>query len=568
MKMRWLLLSAMLGAASFANPSRTIDVAGQVMTAAQAPVAGAMVTLRPGVAGPTAITVFTGLDGRYRFPPMKEKPPAGLNLAVSKTGFETVQIAQKPGSQTSPTIDVVLKHKANVAAEASPADWLDSYGLPHNLELQRTTLLCGDCHALPSSEMKRAATAFRGGNEEDRRTAWGGVVDQMRALFGNYLEEEGKSQAMITDDDKVVVSKLLAANLSNDFSSFSAAKWEKCCSRSAVSGSDKSVIREFDLAVDRQSWTREVIVPRGSKIVWGTDLQKNRIFRLDPATGALKWIAMPTGVGGLHTLIADDAGNFWGSALLTGSLVKFDPRTERFTVFPKFPSPDADPIIISDEARSSSTRLAVDFRGRVWVNLPSHNMLGSLDPATGEVHTYKLPDPQGRTARNCVLYGISMSADGKHVWWSQLFGNVGVFNTETLKNEQVITFPLGTGPRRMHIDDKDQLWIPLYGAGQLLLYDTKARKELARYDLPTRNAGVYSVTWDKKRNAIWAAAMETNSIFRFDIGQTRWSEYRMPRDGARFRAVPLDDEGNVWGSYATFPTLERPTMVMELSPGP
>jgi streptogramin lyase len=85
-----------------------------------------------------------------------------------------------------------------------------------------------------------------------------------------------------------------------------------------------------------------------------------------------------------------------------------------------------------------------------------------------------------------------MTADGNHVWWTQIQGNLGSFNTETLQVETVVEFPMGSGPRRLAIDEHDVAWVPLYGASQLLAYDTKAQKEVARYNMPRRSAASYN----------------------------------------------------------------------------
>ena len=102
-------------------------------------------------------------------------------------------------------------------------------------------------------------------------------------------------------------------------------------------------------------------------------------------------------------------------------------------------------------------------------------------------------------------------------------------------------------------------------AGQLLAYD-QARKD-GRYDLPNRNAASYAVTWDPQRKVVWVGTMNANTIYQFNPRTKGWIQYPMPRDGARFRMLTLDGDGNVWGTY-TFPgRLARPTMMMKLEPG-
>ena len=62
--------------------------------------------------------------------------------------------------------------------------------------------------------------------------------------------------------------------------------------------------------------------------------------------------------------------------------------------------------------------------------------------------------------------------------------------------------------------------------------------------------------------------MNANTIYQFNPRTKEWIQYPMPRDGARFRMLTLDGDGNVWGTYGTFPgRLARPTMIMKLEPG-
>ncbi len=113
-----------------------------------------------------------------------------------------------------------------------------------------------------------------------------------------------------------------------------------------------------------------------------------------------------------------------------------------------------------------------------------------------------------------------------------------------------------------------RLWLPLYGAGQLVAYDTRKRTEIGRYDLPDRSAGPYSVTWDHVRRVPWVGSTNSNKIYRFDPKTKMWVQYLMPRDTARFWVLQLDADDNIWGTYGSFQgELNRSNMVMMLKPG-
>ena len=60
-----------------------------------------------------------------------------------------------------------------------------------------------------------------------------------------------------------------------------------------------------------------------------------------------------------------------------------------------------------------------------------------------------------RVTALAMLYGLIMTADRKHVWYSQLgIGSFGSFNIETLEFEESVQLPIiDSGPRRLTISD-------------------------------------------------------------------------------------------------------------------
>ena len=103
---------------------------------------------------------------------------------------------------------------------------------------------------------------------------------------------------------------------------------------------------------------------------------------------------------------------------------------------------------------------------------------------------------EGETPFHAAVYGIVIESDRKRIWCTQLTGLLISFNTETKSVETTVRFPKGTAPRRPAIDADDVLWVPMFGAGQLLAYDAKSKTELGRYDLPDRNAAPYTTAPD------------------------------------------------------------------------
>jgi streptogramin lyase len=135
-----------------------------------------------------------------------------------------------------------------------------------------------------------------------------------------------------------------------------------------------------------------------------------------------------------------------------------------------------------------------------------------------------------------------MASDRTRIWYSQLgAASFGSFNVETLKFETSVQLPdKGSGPRRITISDEDVLYVPLYGTGQLVEYDARARKTIGTYDLPDRASAPYAVTWDPKRKVVWIPTSNGNVIYRFDPRDKSLAVLPLPREGAFMRMLQVD----------------------------
>jgi streptogramin lyase len=146
-----------------------------------------------------------------------------------------------------------------------------------------------------------------------------------------------------------------------------------------------------------------------------------------------------------------------------------------------------------------------------------------------------------------------MSPDRTHVWYCQLgIGSFGSFNTETLKFETHVEFASATaGPRRMSMSDDGVLYLALYGAGQLAVYDTKAGRMVGIYDLPDRASAPYATTWDPIRKVVWVSTSNADAIYRFDPRTRAMGVLPLPRERGFLRMLYVDrHSGSLVSSYA------------------
>ena len=131
------------------------------------------------------------------------------------------------------------------------------------------------------------------------------------------------------------------------------------------------------------------LAPDGT--VWMSELQGNRIVRLDPVTRAVRTYTMPEPWSGPRRFDVDRNGVLWIPAYASGRLVRFDPRTERFTEH-TLPVSDALPYVARVDPRD----------GRVWIGTAAADRVFRFDPATTRFESFALPT-RGATVRHLVV---------------------------------------------------------------------------------------------------------------------------------------------------------------------
>jgi streptogramin lyase len=189
------------------------------------------------------------------------------------------------------------------------------------------------------------------------------------------------------------------------------------------------------------------------------------------------------------------------------------------------------------------------------------NQMGTLNPRSGEVAFYDTNRIEGLSPINHLIYATVLSSDGRHAWYSQVNGAVGCIDTATRKVEKIIPFAEGTGPRRMARDNVGNLWVALFGSGQVAKIDMARGAVVATFDLPDRSAAPYAVTWDERRKAVWVVNANSDAIYRLDSRTGTSTVYPLPRQMAYMRQVAIDhSSGRLVGTYGNYPEGSGPSM--------
>jgi len=541
---------------------QVLDVNGRSLTQAQV-----IMVPGAGVPGASVITVFTDQSGRFEFPSIAEGSRPDVNARA--LGYRQVHLRR--GDDSSLTI--VMKSMPNQVGVAPASAWLQSIQDP--VERNEMVMFCVGCHQSPSPEVRNYAAAIHRVPDGDpalaRRLSWGAIVKYMNFLT---TEEFGRGNARVAafSTEKAYTFSLGKRDASELLSKYFVGPLESMEGYdygAPLAVTSTTVIREYE--VPRPNAIREAAMLGSPPMLWVADVDSNRIIRIDPSTGAQKDFIVPADVFiGPHTLHPGKDDHLWIAPQFNGTVARLNTLTGEWRLW-KLATETGGEIGIHDLTFDWRHELVTDTRGRIWFSDIVNNAVGYLDPETGAHGIYPVPEIPGRPGAQARLYGIVMTSDRQHIWYSQLgIGCFGSFNTATLKFEQQVQLPeINSGPRRLAISDKDILYVALFGAGQIAEYDTRAGELLGIHDLPDRASAPYAATWDAGRQVLWIPTSNANAIYRFDPASKTFGVLPLPREGAFLRMLLVDHEsGMLVTSYANIlRRVHGPRMAVLIDPG-
>lgn len=547
---------------------------GRVLDTNGGPLPRTMVTLDRQDGSPI-VSVFTDAQGKFVLPGSIERGAAPPPVTVRLLGYRQTQLTELNADQRSESVDLVIlmQRQANQAGVAPASAWLGA--MENHADSAKLVQNCVACHQLPAPEVRDYARAIHDLSSPDtavaaRHEGWSAMVKYMNFLsaeeFGrgdpNAPPLDAGRAYSVGDTD--AVTALLAKHLAGPMDRIEGYEYGAPLAVNAA-----TVIREY--RVDEPNTVREALLVGKPARLWAADVNSNNVIEIDPATGRQKVHTVPSEVPvGPHTLVRGGDGSLWVAPFFNAVVAKLDPVYDDWKVW-NVRAPSVPAIGIHDLSFGFQQELATDQNGRVWYSDISNNAVGYFDPRTGAAEIFRVPEIAGRPGSGASLYGLVMTADRKHVWYSQLgIASFGCFNTETLKFETAVTLPdIDAGPRRLAISDEDILYVPLYGNGQLIEYDARNRRQLGIYDLPDRAAAPYSVTWDPVRRVVWIPTANANLIYRFDPRDKSFSVIPLPREQAFLRMVGIEPEsGLLVSAYGNIvASVHGPRMVVVIDPG-
>ncbi len=262
----------------------------------------------------------------------------------------------------------------------------------------------------------------------------------------------------------------------------------------------------------------------------GQALAGGKLIRFDPHTLEISEIDAPPGsappsrrrLG--NPQIAPD-GVLWTSDSPNKRWLSFDTKTHKFINY-----------FLPEGKIANSNALAINrSNGMIWAG-DERNSIYALDTKTGQWSFYRAP------TAGSGAYGIALDGNGEPWFAEDKIDKIGHLDLKTGKIEELPIKVEGSEivlPRRMNSDAEGNIWVGLWQAGKLMKIDYKTRK-MTIFTPPTKDAGCYSVTVDKKNNIIWVSEQTADKIARFDPKTNSWMEFALPDSQSDPRRIELD----------------------------
>ena len=179
---------------------------------------------------------------------------------------------------------------------------------------------------------------------------------------------------------------------------------------------------------------------------------------------------------------------------------------------------------------------AVGPDGSLWFTEQMVNKLGRLDPQTGEITEYPLPED-----KNAGPHGLEADRDG-NIWFTANFGGyIGKLDPRTGHiDEYKMPTEKADDPHSLAFDNNGILWFTVQGGNMVGRLDPKTRK-IDLKEVPTEAALPYGIRINSKGVPIFCE-LGTHKIGAIDPRTMAITDYNLP-DSARPRrlAIAADD---------------------------
>lgn len=195
-----------------------------------------------------------------------------------------------------------------------------------------------------------------------------------------------------------------------------------------------------------------------------------------------------------------------------------------------------------------------DPDGNVWfTDTTSPHRVGRLDPRTGTVKDYVLPDPEA------LPHGLTVDREGT-VWWVENDAfHLGRLDPGTGRIVRYPMDPRHEVPRAQGhtptLDSRQNVWFTAVIGNRIGKWDRQT-EQITLWAPPTPDSWPYGIVIDKRDN-VWFAESSRCKIAKFDPLSETFTEYPALTQPCVMARLGLDSKGMVWYGITSAAKLGR-----------
>jgi len=228
-----------------------------------------------------------------------------------------------------------------------------------------------------------------------------------------------------------------------------------------------------------------------------------------PAKASIQMWPVVTPASRPHDPLATKDGALWYTGQMTNMLGRIDPKTGNIREYPL------------KTAHSGPHGLMEDKAGNIWYTGNTGALIGKLDPKTGAVTEYKLPDPTVKDPHTLIF-------DQRGILWFTAQNSNRIGRLDPNSGEiKVLTPPTPKSrPYGMAVNSKGTVFFVEFGTNKVGAIDPKtlAIREYILPDAASRPRRI-AITSD---DIVWYADFSRGYLGRLDTATGKVTEYPSP----------------------------------------
>src|SRR3954463_2625760 len=522
MRLYTMLVMLVFSAAAAPQPS----LSGKVSSSEEAAMEGVLVSAKKGT---VTVTVVSDESGRYAFP-AKRLPPGKYELRVRAAGYDLVSSKSVTVTNKGTVADLSLVKAKDLAAQLSNGEWITS--MP-GADRQKDLLLnCVGCHTLERIARSRY----------DADTFMKTVLPRMQGYVNQSIPQHPqlrKAERLMEErgDQRVQVYRSTAEDLSTINLAESPTWSYELKTPPRPKGRATRVI-STEYALPRETIEPHDVVVDDKGIAWYSSFGEQYLGRLDPKTGRVQEFAIPQAKPGFPTgvlgLRADRAGNLWLGNMYQAQILKFDRKTQKFSIWKLPPEQNIDAAQLNMVSPQSAH---VD--GKVWTQNNGFAGVHRLDIASGKIETWE-PFKNAPKGEPHNIYDVVPDSQN-NAWFTDFrHKHIGRIDAKTgeVKLFEIPAEKAVVAPRRAQMDPRDRLWFAEYRGDRIGMLDTRTG-EFKQWEVAPKWSSPYDVALDRNGDA-WTGSMLTDQVTRLNTRTGEAVAYLLPRP-TNIRRVHVDN---------------------------